>query len=76
MHDAGGGFVLPGREVTPHDAGSQESRFDLTLQVQETADVGLRGHLVYETALYDRETVELLAGHRELSAQRAQFTES
>ncbi|MDG4786446.1 amino acid adenylation domain-containing protein [Micromonospora sp. WMMD1102] len=64
MHEAGDGrYAMPGLAVSPLDALSQVSRFDLTLQVQEAADGGLRAHLEYATALFDRATVRRLGGH-------------
>ncbi|MBE1491976.1 non-ribosomal peptide synthetase [Plantactinospora soyae] len=64
MHEAGAGaYAMPGLVVTPLDGMSQVSRFDLTLQIEEAADGGLRGHLEYATALFDRATVDRMGAH-------------
>ncbi len=42
---------------------SRSAKFDLTLQLTERSDGGLDGMVEYATALFDRETVERLAGH-------------
>ncbi|MFC1444081.1 amino acid adenylation domain-containing protein [Streptacidiphilus sp. N1-10] len=57
------GLRLPGVEAEPLRAVSRVSRFDLTLQLGEAADGSVRGALEFSTALYDRSTVERLAGH-------------
>ncbi|GAA3849302.1 hypothetical protein GCM10022243_14090 [Saccharothrix violaceirubra] len=56
-------FALPGLEVSPLDLPSQVSRFDLTALVKQSRDGALRLELEYATALFDRTTVERLAGH-------------
>ncbi|MFH0521477.1 amino acid adenylation domain-containing protein [Streptomyces sp. M41] len=59
------GFTLPGVDTETLTATSQVSRFDLTLQLRETDDGSVTGTLEYSTALYDRTTVERMAGHLE-----------
>ncbi|MGI5152392.1 amino acid adenylation domain-containing protein [Plantactinospora sp. CA-294935] len=64
MHESGaGGYAMPGLAVSPLDALSQVSRFDVTLQIQEGADGGLRAHLEYATALFDGSTMRRMGGH-------------
>ena len=48
--------------MTPVEMDRGASQFDLTLYVQETAE-GLRGTFEYSTDLFDRTTIERLAGH-------------
>ncbi|MFE6040843.1 amino acid adenylation domain-containing protein [Streptomyces sp. NPDC056452] len=56
-------FRLPGVETETLHATSRVSRFDLTLQLSESADGSVRGALEYSTALYDRATAERMARH-------------
>ncbi|WP_412543787.1 amino acid adenylation domain-containing protein [Longispora sp. K20-0274] len=64
MHDERvGGFDLPGVTVEALEPPARIAKFDLTLQVEEAADGGLRGHLEYVSALFDETTVERIAGH-------------
>ena len=52
-----------GLRAAPLVAGSRVSRFDLTALFSRAADGTLNGHLEYATALFDRSTVERMAGH-------------
>ena len=64
MHgDRGAAFTLPGVEAEPLAGSGRTAKFDLDLQVRESADGTLGGQLEYATALFDRPTVERLAGH-------------
>ena len=54
---------LPGLQVEALTTDRRVARFDLTFQVEATADGGLTGHLEYATALFDRETAQRLTGH-------------
>jgi amino acid adenylation domain-containing protein/non-ribosomal peptide synthase protein (TIGR01720 family) len=53
---------LPGLTVTPIDADTGSTRFDLTLDLAER-DAALGGALTYAADLFDRDTIERLAGH-------------
>ncbi|WP_051466578.1 non-ribosomal peptide synthetase [Actinomadura oligospora] len=55
-------LALPGLENEPFPVGTVEARFDLTLSLNEGED-GLTGSFLYSTALFDRATVERMAGH-------------
>ncbi|MGO7172212.1 condensation domain-containing protein, partial [Rhizobium leguminosarum] len=56
-----GGLELPGLRLTPAGRAADSAKFDLLLQLVETDD-GLRGSLEYATDLFDRESMERLAG--------------
>jgi len=53
---------LPGLNLTILELESSISKFDLTLEVTETAS-GLTGRLEYCTDLFERATIERLVGH-------------
>ncbi len=55
------GLELPGLAVTPLYPDSQQARLDLELHLDERAD-GLDGTLFYHTGLFERDTIESLAG--------------
>jgi amino acid adenylation domain-containing protein/non-ribosomal peptide synthase protein (TIGR01720 family) len=54
---------LPGLDVRPAPVRGGLAKFDLNLTLRETPDGGLAGYLDYPVDLYDRETIERLAGH-------------
>ncbi|MET8505486.1 amino acid adenylation domain-containing protein [Streptomyces sp. NPDC004787] len=54
---------LPGLTFDALDVTNHASKFDLTLFLTEQADGRLEAELVYSTELFDRATVERLAGH-------------
>ncbi|MGW6980820.1 condensation domain-containing protein, partial [Streptomyces sp. NPDC054932] len=56
-------FDLPGIAVTPYEGTSRIAKFDLDLQIKEAGDGTLSGHLEYATSLFDRRTIERMAGH-------------
>ncbi len=53
---------LPGLALQTLPTGSASSKYDLELYLSEAPD-GLRGSFVYNTDLFERATVERLAGH-------------
>jgi amino acid adenylation domain-containing protein len=53
---------LPELTITPFKLEQVTARFDLTLQMEETA-AGLTGELIYNRDLFDRATIDRLAGH-------------
>ncbi len=57
-----GGLKLPGLEVAPLGVDPGRSTFDLTLFSWEDADT-LGGQWEYSTALFERSTLERMAGH-------------
>jgi pristinamycin I synthase-3/4 len=57
-------FELPGLRLQPVGGTHVMAKFDLSLYLQETPS-GLRGAFQYATDLFDRETIERLAGHFE-----------
>ncbi|MET3479070.1 amino acid adenylation domain-containing protein [Variovorax atrisoli] len=61
---------LPGLEVAHHALPDGEAQFELVLEARETPDDRLTLSLVYASELFDRETVERMAGHY-LSVLRA-----
>ncbi|MEE1805185.1 condensation domain-containing protein, partial [Streptomyces sp. BE133] len=66
----GGDFGLPGLRVTSKSGSLDVSRFDLSFTLAEEQDpdgapAGIDGHLEYSVDLFDRETVEVLAGRLE-----------
>jgi len=54
--------TLPEITVTPSDIDAEISKFDLLLNLVECRD-GLKGFLEYSTDLFDKPTMERLAGH-------------
>ncbi len=62
MQDSRAGVLdLGGVKAEPLVAESPVARFDLTLQIEEDPDGGLRGALEYVTALFDRSSVDRMA---------------
>ncbi|WP_033439096.1 non-ribosomal peptide synthetase [Saccharothrix sp. NRRL B-16314] len=55
--------TLAGCAATGLHSGAPVSKFDLTLTVKDLADGRLRCWFEYATALFDRETIERIAGH-------------
>ncbi len=55
--------ALPGLDVSPFPFKSSLAKFELQLDLWETADGGLEGEWLYNTDLFDRATVERMAGH-------------
>ena len=55
-------MALAGLDVRPLDLTQPNAKFDLTLDMWETA-TGLRGRLEYCTDLFERATIERMAGH-------------
>jgi len=53
---------LPGLDATILESESTSSKFDLTLEITETA-AGLTGRLEYSTDLFEQATIERLASH-------------
>ncbi len=53
---------LPGLKLSPLEIGAGGAQFDLTWDVQET-DGGIEGVITYATDLFDRSTMERMAGH-------------
>ncbi|MEU1513047.1 condensation domain-containing protein, partial [Streptomyces sp. NPDC005811] len=56
-------FDLPGVTVSPYEGSSRIAKFDLDLQLKESADGTLSGHIEYATALFDRATAERMTDH-------------
>ncbi|TDV49743.1 non-ribosomal peptide synthetase [Actinophytocola oryzae] len=56
-------FRLPGVEVDPFGVDPRIAKFDLSLTVDEQPDGELCCYLGYATALFDRTTIERMAGH-------------
>ncbi|MFE9564782.1 amino acid adenylation domain-containing protein, partial [Streptomyces sp. NPDC006487] len=56
-------FELAGVTAEPYHGTNRSAKFDLDLQLREAPDGSLGGHLEFATALFDRETVERMAGH-------------
>lgn len=54
---------LPGLEVAPLEFGRTTAQFDLVLDLWERPEGDLLGILEYASDLFDRETIERLAGH-------------
>ncbi|SET77616.1 non-ribosomal peptide synthetase [Variovorax sp. OV084] len=54
---------LPGLEVAHHALPDGTAQFELVLEARETPDGRLRLGLVYAAELFDRETIERMAGH-------------
>ncbi|MEU8925669.1 amino acid adenylation domain-containing protein [Kitasatospora sp. NPDC048545] len=59
---AGPGWDLPGIAVSAEPLGLDVAKFDLSMELAET-DAGFTGILEYATDLFDRTTVERMAGH-------------
>ncbi|MFC4590847.1 non-ribosomal peptide synthetase [Sphaerisporangium corydalis] len=55
-------WTLPGLTITPAPITGGLAKFDLNLTLHETGD-GLTGNIDYPTDLFDRATVERMAGH-------------
>ncbi|MFD2762592.1 amino acid adenylation domain-containing protein [Micromonospora eburnea] len=55
--------TIAGCAAEPIRSGPQVARFDLTLSIRKPAEGGLRCRFEYATALFDRSTIERLAGH-------------
>ncbi|MEH2405962.1 amino acid adenylation domain-containing protein [Nostoc sp.] len=53
---------LPGLSLSPLESNSGTAKFDLTLEMTETAQ-GLVGNLEYDTDLFELSTVSRMAGH-------------
>ncbi len=53
---------LPGVTMTPWRIDPEVARFDLTLSMMES-DAGLLGWIEYNTNLFDRSTIQRMAGH-------------
>ncbi|MDI5962214.1 non-ribosomal peptide synthetase [Streptantibioticus silvisoli] len=62
MPDADG-WDLPGLTVEPVTVQAQDAKFDFTFYVTEAADRSFEGMIVYSTDLFERATMERLAGH-------------
>jgi surfactin family lipopeptide synthetase A len=56
---------LPDLTIAPFKMEHVTARFDLTLQITETA-AGLTGELIYNRDLFDRATIERMAAHLEI----------
>jgi surfactin family lipopeptide synthetase A len=55
--------ALPaGWEVTQTDVGTQTSKFDLCLELDERAE-GLTGRFIYNSDLFEQETISRMTGH-------------
>ncbi|MET7395818.1 amino acid adenylation domain-containing protein [Dactylosporangium sp. NPDC005572] len=61
--EGAGRFRLPGLAVEPEPVPWRTAKFDLTLELTRRADGGLDGELEYAEALFDRASVQRLAGH-------------
>ncbi|MCY1045883.1 amino acid adenylation domain-containing protein [Corallococcus sp. bb12-1] len=55
-------LVLPGAKILPIEVETGTAKFDLTLDLQESAD-GLRGFFEYNRDLFEPSTMERLRGH-------------
>ncbi|MFD3468131.1 condensation domain-containing protein, partial [Streptomyces sp. NPDC058682] len=55
-------FAMAGLEVTP-EAGDRIAKVDLTLDVGDAPSGALQARLRFATALFDRSTIERMAGH-------------
>ncbi|HYM01164.1 MAG TPA: condensation domain-containing protein, partial [Blastocatellia bacterium] len=58
-----GRFELPGLMIRSDKIDFNSTRFDLELHLYDLADEGLSGFISYSTDLFERTTVERLAGH-------------
>jgi amino acid adenylation domain-containing protein len=61
--ESDGAWRLPGTEVERLEIGTGVSRFDLMLALVKNAAGGLTGTIEYPVALFDRATIDRLAGH-------------
>ncbi|MFL6234427.1 MAG: amino acid adenylation domain-containing protein, partial [Thermoanaerobaculia bacterium] len=59
---AQGPLELPGVTLTPFEAGEEAAKFDLVVNLFETAG-GLAGYFLYDADLFDAATAARLAGH-------------
>lgn len=59
----GAEWTLPGLDALPFDVPQTTAKFDLSCTLTERSDGGLKGSLVFATALFDRTTINRLAGH-------------
>ncbi|MGZ3460494.1 MAG: condensation domain-containing protein, partial [Archangium sp.] len=55
-------LTLPGLKLQPLDVDGRTAKYDLTVSLRET-DAGVEGVIEYNTDLFDKETVERMAGH-------------
>ena len=55
-------LVLPGLKIQSIEVETGTAKFDVTLDLQESAD-GLRGFIEYNADLFDRSTMERFRGH-------------
>ncbi|WP_159100124.1 non-ribosomal peptide synthetase [Streptomyces lunaelactis] len=58
-----GTWTLPGLTLDTIEVATHASKFDLTLFLTEQSDGSLEAEIVYSTELFDRTTVQRLAGH-------------
>lgn len=58
----GGGAALPGARLTGQEVYATTAKFELTLTVTQTGQ-GLAGSFEYNSDIFDRETIERMAGH-------------
>jgi amino acid adenylation domain-containing protein len=63
LNEEGQRFALPGLAAEPVPVARQTAKFDLSLDLVRLPDGSLAGELEYPTALFDRTTVERIAGH-------------
>ncbi|MFB7355013.1 non-ribosomal peptide synthetase [Streptomyces gardneri] len=56
-------WTLPGLSIETIEVATHASKFDLTLFLTEQSDGSLDAEIVYSTELFDRATVDRLAGH-------------
>jgi amino acid adenylation domain-containing protein len=56
------GLQLPEISLTPLELDSCRAKFDLTLELQETAE-GIKGTIEYNTDLFDHATINRMLGH-------------
>ncbi|MFC4497732.1 condensation domain-containing protein, partial [Streptomyces ovatisporus] len=64
LHERGSeSFELAGLNVEPYEATGRVAKCDLELQVNSAPDGSLHGQFVYAEPLFERATVERMAGH-------------
>ncbi len=63
-NDGAESLELPGLVLSPVEAGGQTAKFDIVLNLQETAG-GLQGAWSYNTDLFERATLARMSGHFE-----------